>query len=275
MAADGSIKIEIKGDAGELLKAFNNVSSAAKQLSTSVQGITSALQAATGAASGLDGGGINTAAAAADHLGDELDESAQTARQLDGALDGVDGGGLNEADAGAEDLGEDLRDAAESADDVRKGLDDIGSAGVSIKDIFKGNLLANLATAGIDAAASAAMSLVGAVKNVASSSLEAYSSYQQLTGGVETLFGASAGTVMAYADNAYKAAGMSANAYMETVTSFSAALLQGLGGDTAEAAEIANVAIQDMSDNANKMGTNIQSIQDAYQGFAKQNYTIN
>ena len=80
---------------------------------------------------------------------------------------------------------------------------------------------------------------------------------------------------MGYAENAYKTAGMSANDYMETVTSFSASLIQSLGGDTQKAAEYADMAITDMSDNANKMGTDIESIQNAYQGFAKQNYTIN
>ena len=95
-----------------------------------------------------------------------------------------------------------------------------------------------------------------------------------MTGGVETLFKTSADTVKNYAANAYKTAGLSANEYMETVTSFSASLIQSLGGDTKKAAEYANTAITDMSDNANKMGTSIEMIQNAYQGFAKQNYTI-
>lgn len=102
----------------------------------------------------------------------------------------------------------------------------------------------------------------------------AYADYEQLVGGVETLFKDSASTVMEYANNAYKTAGMSANTYMETVTSFSASLLQSVGNDTAEAARVADMAITDMSDNANKMGTDIGRIQDAYQGFAKQNYTM-
>lgn len=93
-------------------------------------------------------------------------------------------------------------------------------------------------------------------------------------GGVETLFMDSSDIVMQYAANAYQTAGLSANDYMNTVTSFSASLLQGLGGDTEQAAEIANLAITDMSDNANKMGTDMEAIQNAYQGFAKQNYTM-
>lgn len=104
--------------------------------------------------------------------------------------------------------------------------------------------------------------------------VSAYADYEQLVGGVETLFKNSASLVEKYADNAFKTAGMSANTYMENVTSFSASLLQSLGGDTEAAAKVADMAITDMSDNANKMGTDIGRITDAYQGFAKQNYTM-
>lgn len=104
--------------------------------------------------------------------------------------------------------------------------------------------------------------------------VNSYAEYEQLVGGVETLFKDSSDIVMQYAANAYQTAGLSANDYMSTVTSFSASLLQGLGGDTEQAAEIANLAITDMSDNANKMGTDMEAIQNAYQGFAKQNYTM-
>ena len=113
-----------------------------------------------------------------------------------------------------------------------------------------------------------------AVAALTKSAVEAYADYEQLVGGVETLFKDSADQVQMYAANAYQTAGLSANAYMETVTSFSASLLQSLGGDTAKAAEYADLAITDMSDNANKMGTDMESIQYAYQGFAKQNYTM-
>ena len=105
-------------------------------------------------------------------------------------------------------------------------------------------------------------------------SVKGYSDYEQLAGGVETLFKKSSQSVINNASKAYQTAGMSANEYMETVTGFSASLLQSLGGDTQKAAEKADMAIRDMSDNANKMGTDITSIQNAYQGFAKQNYTM-
>lgn len=106
-------------------------------------------------------------------------------------------------------------------------------------------------------------------------SLSAGADLQQSIGGVETLFKDSADVVKGYAAEAYKTAGVSANDYMENVTSFSAALISSMDGDTAAAAEMANTAMVDMSDNANKMGTDLGSIQNAYQGFAKQNYTIN
>ena len=112
------------------------------------------------------------------------------------------------------------------------------------------------------------------IADTISDSIQAYANYEQLVGGVETLFKESSDMVQAYAKNAYKTAGLSANAYMETVTGFSASLLQSLGGDTEKAAKYADMAITDMSDNANKMGTSMESIQYAYQGFAKQNYTM-
>lgn len=113
-----------------------------------------------------------------------------------------------------------------------------------------------------------------AVAGLVTKSVQSYAEYEQLVGGVETLFKTSADKVQEYANNAYKTAGLSANEYMETVTSFSASLLQSLDNDTAAAAEKANKAITDMADNANKMGTDMSSIQNAYQGFAKSNYTM-
>ena len=113
-----------------------------------------------------------------------------------------------------------------------------------------------------------------AVAGLSVAAVKSFADYEQLVGGVDTLFGEASQKVQKYADEAYRTAGMSANAYMETVTSFSASLLQSLDGDTNAAAEAANQAVIDMSDNANKMGTSIESIQNAYQGFAKQNYTM-
>lgn len=132
------------------------------------------------------------------------------------------------------------------------------------------NGLAAAAKVGAAAVGAAATGIAVLTKNA----LNNYAEYEQLVGGVDTLFKDSSAKVQEYAANAYKTAGLSANEYMDTVTSFSASLLQSLGGDTVAAADMANVAITDMSDNANKMGTDMASIQNAYQGFAKQNYTM-
>lgn len=153
--------------------------------------------------------------------------------------------------------------------DYEKGLSDAGEKTSSFSD----NLKTGLATAvkvGVAAITAASTAVTFLTKN----SLEQYSEYEQLVGGVETLFKTASNTVLNYAQNAYKTAGLSANQYMSTVTSFSASLLQSLGNDTAAAAAMADLAITDMADNANKMGTSIESIQTAYQGFAKQNYTM-
>ena len=104
--------------------------------------------------------------------------------------------------------------------------------------------------------------------------ISAFADYEQLVGGIDTLFKDSSGKLQEYAEGAYKTAGLSANEYMETVTSFSASLISSLGGDTEKAVEYADMAITDMSDNANKMGSDMSAIQSAYQGFAKQNYTM-
>lgn len=142
----------------------------------------------------------------------------------------------------------------------------------------KGSAFATKLTNGLKTVAKvggAALTAVGTgMAWLSKQAIDSYGDYEQLVGGVETLFKDSADTVQGYAENAYKTAGLSANEYMETVTSFSASLLQSLGNDTAAAAEMADLAITDMSDNANKMGTDMTAIQNAYNGFAKQNYTM-
>lgn len=153
--------------------------------------------------------------------------------------------------------------------EANKGIDEVGQKTSGLGEKLKSGLATagKVAVAGVAAGATA----IGALGTKA---VAAYADYEQLVGGVETLFKGSQDQVMDYANNAYKTAGLSANEYMETVTSFSASLLQSLGGDTSAAADKANLAITDMSDNANKMGTDMTSIQNAYQGFAKSNYTM-
>ena len=153
--------------------------------------------------------------------------------------------------------------------DAQSAIEGLGSAAERTgPKIGTGLKIALGAVVGTVAAAGATLG------KVISSSIAEGANLQQSLGGIETLFKSSADKVKKYADEAYKTAGLSANAYMENVTSFSASLLQSLGGDTSKAADVANMAMIDMSDNANKMGTNIQDIQNAYQGFAKQNYTM-
>lgn len=150
-------------------------------------------------------------------------------------------------------------------------------------DGIKGKLTSAFGSEGTEAGGSFGSGLISKVKGliaaaglgkVLSSAISAGADMQQSLGGIETLFKDSADVVIENAKNAYKTAGMSANDYMETVTSFSASLLQGLSGDTEKAASVADMALTDMSDNANKMGTSMELIQNAYQGFAKQNYTM-
>ena len=143
-----------------------------------------------------------------------------------------------------------------------EGINKLGSLGKSGLSVVSKAMTGVVAVVGTGAAA------------IVKSSLGVVANMEQQVGGVETLFKDSAKTVIRNANNAFKTAQLSANDYMSTVTSFSASLLQGLGGDTAKAAEIADMAIIDMADNANKMGTNMQDIQNAYQGFAKKNYTM-
>lgn len=170
--------------------------------------------------------------------------------------------GIDETTDKAEDAAGKVKDLGDEGDRTEgklgKAFSKIGSAAVAVgKTIATGLAVASTAVVAVGKAA-----------------ISSYADYEQLVGGVETLFDESSATVIANAQNAYKTAGMSANEYMETVTSFSASLLQSLGGDTKAAADKADMAITDMSDNANKMGTSIEMIQNAYNGFAKQNYTM-
>lgn len=165
-----------------------------------------------------------------------------------------------------------------NTDEYEKGVEKAKGGASSLMDVFSGTLLGNVVSDGLRTVANGITEIGKTAANMAVSigkaSLDSYADYEQLVGGVETLYKDSAGIIENYAKDAYKNVGLSANDYMETSTSFAASLVSSLGGDTEKAAEMANTAISDMSDNANKMGTNISSIQDAYNGFAKQNYTM-
>lgn len=196
-----------------------------------------------------------------------------------------------------------LNDAEKELGDFSNAEDEAGKHAITFGEMIKANLISDFIKSGIKELASGVKQIAGFFIDIGKQAFTSYGETQQLIGGVETLFGAkgaksveeyaelvgksvddvkdefntlmqSQNQVIANADNAYKTSGLSANKYMETVTSFSASLLQSLDGDTVKAAEIADMAIVDMSDNANKMGTDMSLIQNAYQGFAKQNYTM-
>lgn len=172
---------------------------------------------------------------------------------------------LNNAEAVLNDMNREL-------DENEKAIRDNGNAAEESGNKFQ-NFGKVLKTVGVALGAVAAAAGAAAVK-LGKEIVAAYAEYEQLIGGVDTLFKDSSQEIQRYAANAYKTAGLSANEYMETVTGFSASLIQSLGGDTEKAVKYADMAITDMADNANKMGTDISSIQIAYQGFAKQNYTM-
>ncbi len=192
-------------------------------------------------------------------LGDE--EFDELKDSVNGANDSL-GDMQKEANKTKDNLGK----AQQASEKLKNKLTDLGKKGFAA--------LKKIASVTFKALAAGVAAVGAAVGKIAYEAVQAYADFEQLKGGVETLFKDNAGTVMKYANNAYKTAGLSANQYMETVTSFSASLLQSLDGDTAKAAKYADMAISDMADNANKMGTDMGSIQYAYQGFAKQNYTM-
>ena len=172
---------------------------------------------------------------------------------------------LNNAEAALNDMNRELDENEKAIKEGGKAAEESGSKFEGFGKVLK--------TVGVALGAVAVAAGAAAVK-LGKEVIAAYADYEQLVGGVDTLFKDSSQEIQRYAANAYKTSGLSANEYMETVTGFSASLIQSLGGDTEKAAKYADMAITDMSDNANKMGTDMSSIQNAYQGFAKQSYTM-
>lgn len=152
--------------------------------------------------------------------------------------------------------------------------DSAGESAVNLGDMIRAHVIGSAITAGIGAVTSAIGKMKDALVDAGKQAISSFADYEQLTGGIETLFGDSMETVMQNAKKAWKDVGLSANDYMEQATSTAASMISSLGGDTQKAADLTNLAITDMADNANKMGTSIEMIQNAYSGFAKQNYTM-
>ena len=271
MAVDIGPKIGIEGEK-EFRDALKSMSTQLKTLDTEMKAVTSAFNANDSSQEklsaqtdvltrqlGLQENKISEIQKALDYARANYAENSNEVQRWQQAL--------NNATADLNNTKKQLGELSGGVDDVGASMDEAGKKTSVFADVLKGNLVSDAIKSGIKALASATKELIGGA-------VEGYAEYEQLVGGVETLFKDSAGTVQDYANNAYKTAGLSANEYMETVTSFSASLLQSMGNDTAAAAEKADRAITDMSDNANKMGSDMSSIQNAYQGFAKQNYTM-
>ena len=165
-----------------------------------------------------------------------------------------------------------------SARGIKENVTDvISKEGATAGQGFGANFGAGLKKLGgaiVTAVKVAGAAAVAAGAAITKMAVDSYADYEQLTGGIETLYKDSADAVLANAQQAFRTAGMSANEYMETVMQFSGSLLQSVGGDTVKAAQMADMALRDMSDNANKMGTDIERLQDAYRGFARGNYTM-
>ena len=265
MAADIGPKIGIDGEK-EFRDALKSMGQQLKTLGTEMTAVTSAFD--------VDNDSQKKLAAQSDVLNRQLEVQQQRLGEIQKALDYAKAN-YSENSNEVQRWQQALNNATADLNRTKSGIESINEEmkNTSIVSQFGGALKSGLAVAA-KAAAAATAAAAGAVIALTKSAVENYGEYEQLVGGVETLFKDSAGTVEEYANNAYKTAGLSANEYMETVTSFSASLLQSMGNDTQAAAEKADQAITDMSDNANKMGTDMQSIQNAYQGFSKQNYTM-
>nr|DAR07953.1 MAG TPA: tail tape measure protein [Caudoviricetes sp.] len=265
MAADIGPKIGIDGEK-EFRDALKSMGQQLKTLGTEMTAVTSAFD--------VDNDSQKKLAAQSDVLNRQLEVQQQRLGEIQKTLDYAKAN-YSENSNEVQRWQQALNNATADINRTKAGIEAVNNEmkNTSVVSQFGGALKSGLAVAA-KAAAAATAAAAGAVIALTKSAVENYGEYEQLVGGVETLFKDSAGTVEEYAKNAYKTAGLSANEYMETVTSFSASLLQSMGNDTEAAAEKADQAITDMSDNANKMGTDMQSIQNAYQGFAKQNYTM-
>lgn len=271
MAVDIGPKIGIDGEK-EFRESLRTMGQQLKTLGTEMKAVTSAFD--------VDNDSQKKLAAQSDVLNRQLEVQQQRLGEVQKALDYAKANysenssevqrwqqALNNATTDVNRTKKQLNELETGVEGVGDAMDGAGQKTSLFGDMLKSNLFGDAIKSGIKALASG-------IKSLISSAVEGSGEYEQLVGGVETLFGSSANTVIKNAENAYKTAGLSANAYMETVTSFSASLLKSMGNDTEAAAKKADQALTDMSDNANKMGTDMQSIQNAYQGFAKQNYTM-
>lgn len=276
MADNIGPKIQIEGEA-EFKRAIADINRNLRTLGTEMKAVTSAYERNDKSAENLTAQNavlnkqIDAQKNKLDELKAMLDKSKAAYGENDAQTQKYQQQ-VNLATASLNRMERELKSNEAALDGMEKGLGDAGNAAEESSPKFEklGGVLKGAATAAAAVATAAAAAAAKLGKEV----LSAFGDYEQLVGGVDTLFGDSSQKLQEYAANAYKTAGVSANEYMETVTSFSASLLQSLGGDTEAAVKYADMAMVDMADNANKMGTDMASIQNAYQGFAKQNYTM-
>jgi hypothetical protein len=261
------ITVKIGGDVSGLDKALQKVNKEINDTQAKLRDVKRLLK--------MDPGNTELLRQKHQLLSKAVGETKNKLEQLKDAEKQLKDSGVDENSAQFQSLRREIIETENSLDDLTRAANQSNTAlekiGATADKVAKGAQKVADATKGISRAAQAGLAAAAAatVKIV-----DSYADYEQLIGGVETLFKGDAKTLVNYANNAYKTAGLSANAYMETATGFAASLVSSLGGDTKKAVEMADMAITDMADNANKMGSDIQSIQNAYQGFAKQNYTM-
>lgn len=261
------ITVKIGGDVSGLDKALQGVNSKINDTQAQLRDVKRLLK--------FDPGNTELLKQKQELLAKAVGDTKEKLAQLKDAEKQLKDAGVDENSAQFQSLRREIIETENNLDDLTKAAkqssvameqigaaaDKVASGAQKVADATKG--ISRTAQAGLAAAAGAAVKIV-----------DSYADYEQLIGGVETLFKSSSKKLVKYAKSAYKTAGLSANDYMETATGFAASLVSSLGGDTEKAVELVDVAITDMADNANKMGSDIKSIQNAYQGFAKQNYTM-
>jgi phage-related protein len=289
MSEAGEIKYKITGDDNGLKASLDNAKRQAEQTAASMAAASDSIeQVGTNAAAAATA--LSSTASAAARAAENTSQAAAGAERMGASVSAASGSiasFANSSQAFMQGPLAQMGQVSSQAQGVVRDLDDVGNAaqnaGQKGEEAGKkgestlGKIGSAAGKAALEigkislAAVGAASAAVAAVSKAA---IDSYANYEQLVGGVETLFGDSADVIQGYAEEAFSTVGMSCNAYMETVTGFAASLVSSLGGDTATAAQKANTAVADMADNANKMGSDMQSIQNAYQGFAKQNYTM-
>lgn len=261
------ITVKIGGDVSGLDKALQGVNSKINDTQAQLRDVKRLLK--------FDPGNTELLKQKQELLAKAVGDTKDKLEQLKDAEKQLKDAGVDENSAQFQSLRREIIETERNLDDLTEAAEQssvaMGQIGAAADKVASGAQEVADATAGISHAAQVGLA---AAAGAAVKIVDSYADYEQLIGGVETLFKGSSKKLVKYAKSAYKTAGLSANNYMKTATGFAASLVSSLGGDTEKAVELVDMAITDMADNANKMGSDIKSIQNAYQGFAKQNYTM-